>query len=67
MVSFFNPAMNAGLNQESTVEIYTVSGVKLMNVTFSGETLLPLNLASGMYLAKITSDNKTITKKLIIR
>jgi hypothetical protein len=66
-----NPAQKqitiSGLNQESTVEIYTVSGVKLMNVTFSGETLLPLNLASGMYLAKITSDNKTITKKLIIR
>jgi hypothetical protein len=28
---------------------------------------LDLNLASGMYLAKISSDNKTTTKKLIIR
>ena len=66
-----NPAQNqitiSGLNQESTVEIFTVSGVKLMSVTFSGETQLPLSLASGMYLAKITSDNNTITKKLIIQ
>jgi len=66
-----NPAQNqitiSGLNQKSTIEVYTVSGIKLMNVAFSGETQLPLNLASGMYLAKITSDNKSITKKLIIK
>lgn len=66
-----NPAQNqitiSGLDQESKVEIFTVSGVKLMNETFSGVTQLPLNLVPGMYLAKITSDNKTITKKLIIQ
>ena len=66
-----NPAQNqitiSGLNQKSTIEIYTVSGIKLMNVAFSGETQLPLNLASGMYLAKIISDNKSVTKKLIIK
>lgn len=66
-----NPTTNQitifGLNQESTLEIFSLSGMKLMSTTFSGTTQLDLNLASGMYLAKILSDNKTITKKLIIK
>jgi hypothetical protein len=65
-----NPAQNqitvSGLNQESTIEIFTLSGVKLKKVTFTGTLHLDLNLSSGMYLAKISSDNKTTTKKLII-
>ena len=65
-----NPAQNqitiSGLNQESTIEIFNLSGMKLNTVTFNGTTQLDLNLASGMYLAKISSDNKTTTKKLII-
>jgi endonuclease I len=66
-----NPTTNqitiSGLNQESTFEIFSLSGMKLMSTSFSGTTQLDLNLASGMYLAKISSDNKTTTKKLIIR
>jgi hypothetical protein len=66
-----NPAKNeitiSGLNQESTIEIYTVSGVKLMQTDFVGETRLHLDLASGIYLAKITSDDKTVVKKIVIK
>ena len=66
-----NPTSNqitiSGLNQESTIEIFSLSGMKLMSTYFSGTTQLDLNLASGMYLAKISSDNKTTTKKLIIK
>ena len=66
-----NPAENYitiyGLNQESSIEIYTISGMKLMHTNFIGETKLDLDLASGMYLAKITSDNKTVIKKIIIK
>lgn len=65
-----NPTQNqitiSGLNQESTIEIFSLSGMKLMSASFSGTTQLELNLASGLYLAKISSDNKTTTKKLII-
>ena len=72
MVSVYpNPTTNqiniSGLNQESTIEIFSLSGMKLMSTSFSGTTQLNLNLASGMYLAKISSDNKTTTKKLIIK
>jgi endonuclease I len=66
-----NPSTNqitiSGLNQESTIEIFSLSGIKLMSASFSGTTQLNLNLASGMYLAKILSDNKITTKKLIIK
>jgi hypothetical protein len=65
-----NPAQNqitiSGLNQESTIEIFTLSGVKLKTINFVGTTQLNLNLASGMYFAKITSENKSTTKKLIV-
>lgn len=65
-----NPAQNqitiSGLNQESTIEIFTLSGVKLKTINFVGTTQLNLNLTSGMYLAKITSENKSTTKKLIV-
>lgn len=65
-----NPAQNqitiSGLNQESTFEIFDLSGMKLMTATFNGTTQLDMNLASGIYLAKILSENKTIIKKLII-
>ena len=65
-----NPAQNqitiSGLNVESTLEIYTLSGIRLKTIKFIGTTQLDLNLASGMYLAKITSENKSTTKKLIV-
>ena len=65
-----NPAQNqitiSGLNVESTLEIYTLSGIRLKTIKFTGTTQLDLNLASGMYLAKITSENKFTTKKLIV-
>lgn len=65
-----NPSQNqitiSGLNVESTLEIYTLSGMKLKTINFTGTTQLDLNLASGMYLAKITSENKSTIKKLIV-
>jgi hypothetical protein len=65
-----NPAQNqitiSGTNVESTLEIFSLSGMKLKMINFTGTTQLDLNLTSGMYLAKITSKNKSITKKLIV-
>jgi hypothetical protein len=65
-----NPSQNqitiSGLNQESTIEIFNLSGMKLKTINFVGTTHLNLNLASGMYLAKIISEKKSTTKKLIV-
>ncbi|KAB8151889.1 T9SS type A sorting domain-containing protein [Kordia sp. TARA_039_SRF] len=66
-----NPAKNhitiAGIEQEASIEIFSVDGRKLQTNQFSGTTQIPLNLQSGVYLAKIISDGKMITKKIIIR
>ena len=71
-VSFFpNPATNtitiSGIKTLATIEIFSLSGSKLYQNNFNGETQIPLNLSSGMYLAKITSENNSIIKKLIIK
>jgi hypothetical protein len=65
-----NPAKNQitilGLDQLSNLEIYTLSGVKVNSAMVSNEMSIDLNLPSGIYLVKITSDTLSTTKKLII-
>jgi hypothetical protein len=66
-----NPAQNeitvSGLNQAGTMEIFTVSGMKLLHTDVIGETRIHLDLTTGIYLAKITSENKTVVKKIVIK
>lgn len=66
-----NPAKNhitiAGLNNEATLELFSVSGQKLLTADFSGTSDIQLNLASGMYIAKIVSEGKTAIRKLVIQ
>ena len=71
-VSIFpNPTKNnitiSGIKTEGLLEIYSLSGSKLYQNNISGDTQISLNLASGMYLAKISSENNSIVKKLIIK
>lgn len=56
----------SGLNEIATIEIYNSIGAKLLNTTFTGETTLNIDFPSGMYFAKIKSDEKTVVKKIII-
>ena len=58
--------MISGLKSEGTIEIYSVSGSLLFRNSILNETILNLNLTSGMYLAKITSENKSVLKKIVI-
>ena len=66
-----NPAKDyisiVGLTDKAFVEIYNPSGMKLYESNYIPESKLFLNLAAGIYIAKITSDHKTLTKKIIIR
>lgn len=71
VVMYPNPAKDfiaiSGLSQESSIVIYNTLGEKLYETKFIGDSTINLNLSSGIYLAKITSENKTTVKKLIIR
>jgi len=66
-----NPAKDyisiVGLKENAVVVIYSTSGTKLYENNYITESKLNLNLAAGIYIAKITSENKTITRKIVIR
>ncbi|MFK7748548.1 MAG: endonuclease [Kordia sp.] len=65
-----NPTKNniniVGIKEEATIKIYALDGRKLLVRQFSGTTQIPLNLQSGIYLSKITSNGKTVTKKIVV-
>ena len=56
----------SGITSDATIEVYSTLGQKVFEQKFIGETTFNLNLASGVYTAKITADGKTAVKKLLI-
>ncbi|MCF6130669.1 endonuclease [Flavobacterium sp. WG47] len=70
VVVYPNPAKDniviAGIANEGKIEIYSALGQKVFEQNFTGESNVHLDLASGVYMAKITADAKVVTKKLVI-
>jgi hypothetical protein len=70
-VIYPNPAKEnftvSGINNEAVIELYNSLGMKVFEQKFIGETNIIPNVSSGIYLAKITSENKTMVKKLLIQ
>ncbi|MDO6598344.1 endonuclease [Oceanihabitans sp. 2_MG-2023] len=66
-----NPARNVvyinGLLNKATVEVFSVEGRKVETYNIHGNSVLNTNLSSGMYLFKITSEDKTTIKKIVIQ
>jgi len=66
-----NPANDfiriSGIKESGTVIIYNLSGVELFKTDFSNDTPIKLNLSSGMYLAKVSSGNKSTIKKVLVK
>jgi hypothetical protein len=56
----------SGINEFGTIEIYNNLGSKVLEKKFSGETKLNIDLQSGIYYGKISSEGKTVVKKIII-
>ena len=54
-----------GLNNDAKVEVFSIEG-KLLKQYNSIEEYIDLDLTSGLYLLKLTSDHRSITKKVII-
>ncbi len=57
----------SGINNEAIIELYNSLGMKVFEQKFVGETQIVPNITSGIYWAKITSDNKTVVKKVVIQ
>jgi hypothetical protein len=66
-----NPATNylliTGLEGDSTVEIYTITGQLVQSEVFISQTKLNLDLNAGMYLVKINNGKLSTTKKIIVK
>lgn len=71
IVLYPNPIKNqftiSGISQESTIEIYNNIGSKVFESNFNNDAQFNVDFAAGIYFAKITSDSKTITKKIIVK
>ena len=49
------------------VQIYTVTGKKVLDTTINGNTLDVSSFNSGFYMLKVTIDGQSKVSKLIIR
>jgi len=55
----------SGLNTNAEIDVFSVEGKLLKHYNLI-ENYVDLDLASGLYLLRLNSDNQSITKKLII-
>jgi hypothetical protein len=66
-----NPANNRftvyGITTEATITLFNSLGMQVFEQEIIGETTLEPNLSSGIYLVRISSGNKTTTKKIVIK
>jgi hypothetical protein len=65
-----NPTTNTisikGLNAQADVQVFSIEGKLLSSFSYNEGTAIDLNLASGIYLLSISSENKKTVKKLIV-
>jgi hypothetical protein len=70
VVLYPNPVRNSftisGLKTESTIEIFNNLGSKIFESNFNSEKTFNVNFSAGIYFAKITSDSKSIVKKIVV-
>ena len=55
------------INGVKYVEVFDITGKRLMNTSLSADTLDVSSISSGMYLVKVTIEGQSKTSKLIIR
>ena len=59
--------ISTSLNLTKEIKIYDVLGKKIMSETLMGKELNISNLTPGVYILKITENNFSATRKLVIR
>jgi Endonuclease I/Secretion system C-terminal sorting domain len=55
-----------GLVDEADIEISSISGLKVYKGKYTNNQKLDLDFASGIYFLKISSDNKSLIKKIVV-
>jgi hypothetical protein len=58
--------ISSNSTEKITAKIYSVIGKMIKNISVNNNQIDITNLSTGLYLVKITQDNKSITKKLLI-
>ena len=71
VVLYPNPTKDAitvfGITTAAKIEVFSTLGQKVFEQNFTGETTLHVNLTAGIYLAKITSDGKSLVRKIVVK
>ncbi|MFY7938682.1 MAG: endonuclease, partial [Flavobacterium sp.] len=66
-----NPATEhifvSGISNLSKVEIFSVFGTKVFEKTVNEDQIIPIYFQSGMYFVKISTNDKQILKKIIVK
>jgi len=57
----------SGIERATNVEVYSIEGRLLFTRTLNKTASIDLNLASGLYFIKITSEGKQTLKKIIVK
>ena len=57
----------AGLEGNSKVDIYTITGQMVQSQNFENEIRINIDLNSGMYLVKVSNGFQSTTKKIIVK
>ena len=58
----------AGIDSDAKAEVFSITGQKIKEVKFTNEVTLSLSdVTAGVYLVKISNENSSIIKKIIVR
>jgi hypothetical protein len=67
---FPNPTMGTvfinGIKNETVIDVFSLDGRKLKTYVINQNTLLNLNVSSGIYLLKVFSNGKIHTEKVVV-
>lgn len=56
-----------GIKTETKIEIFSVEGSRLTSQMLQNNSYIDLNYTSGLYLVKLTSEGKSVIKKILIK
>ena len=71
IVLYPNPANGSfsvfGINQDAEIELYNNLGMKVFQQNIQSETTITPNLSSGIYVAKIKTNDGVLVKRIILK